>query len=188
MAATELPDVGIDMVREGLEDLPAFELPEGYSIRRYRAGDDQTWTDIHLAAEKSIDITGGLFAKEFESDPEALAERQLFLCEDAGHAIGTATAWFGDYRDEGIGRVHWLAILPEQQGRGLSRPLLAATCARLRELGHTRTFLTTSTRRLAAVRLYLRFGFRADPVNDAQRAGWAAACRRLRELGVEVPD
>jgi GNAT superfamily N-acetyltransferase len=183
VAAAEPPDVGINLVRENLEDLPRFEVLEGYSIRSYRQGDDEVWTDIHLAAEKSIDITGGLFAKEFESDHAELRRRQLFLCAPGGAAVGTGTAWRGSYRGEEIGQVHWVAIVPGHQGRGLSRPLLAAVCARLRERGHRRAFLTTSTRRLVALRLYLRFGFRADPTDERQRAAWEVACGRLRGMG-----
>jgi GNAT superfamily N-acetyltransferase len=186
MAALELPDVSLAMVREGLEDLPVFELPPGYSIRSHREGDQAVWTDIHLAAEKRIEVTAGLFADEFGGDAEQLRRRQLFLCDPGGAAVGTGTAWHGRYRGTEMGRVHWMAVVPGQQGRGLSRPLLAAVCSRLRELGHRRAFLTTSTGRLAALRLYLRFGFRADPTDEPQRAAWEAVRRRLGCMGVAV--
>jgi GNAT superfamily N-acetyltransferase len=170
----EIRDVGINMVRDDLEDLPRFELPAGYSIRPWREGDRHTWTDLQRAAEMWLEITDDLYVTEFGSDTDELARRQLFLCNSSGEAVGTATAWCGKIDGERLGQVHWVAIRPQEQGRGLSRPLLSATCELLRELGHRRTFLTTSTARLAALRLYLRFGFRPDPVNAAQRTAWAA--------------
>src|SRR5207248_4802613 len=99
-----------------------------------------------------------------------LVERQCYLLNAFGQAIGTGTAWFNDnFEGKSFGRVHWLAILPEFQGRGLGKPLLTAICSRLRDLGHERAYLTTSTQRIPAIRLYLRFGFvpliRDEPEN-----------------------
>lgn len=160
MPEAEPPDVNIDMVREDLEGLPHFELPEPYSIRAYRPGDEKVWTRIQRAAEKIIEIAPDLHARQFGPDHEQLARRQLFLCDGAGWEVGTGTAWFDD---EKTGRVHWVAIVPGHQGKGLSRPLLAAVCGRLKELGHRRAVLTTSSTRGAALRLYSRFGFEPRP-------------------------
>jgi GNAT superfamily N-acetyltransferase len=55
--------------------------------------------------------------------------------------------------------VHWVAIVPEQQGRGLGKVLMTIVCHRLRELGHRRTYLTTSTARIPAINLYRHFDF-----------------------------
>jgi len=70
------------------------------------------------------------------------------------------------------GRVHWMAMLPEVQGRGLGKALLTAICQRLRELGHERAYLHTSAARLPAIRLYLKFGFEPVIRNDGEAAAW----------------
>jgi len=102
-----------------------------------------------------------------------LAERQCFLFDPSGQAIGTASAWFDDNFDGGrIGRVHWVALLPQYQGRKLSKPLMAAVCRRLRELGHDQAYLTTLAARQAAIQLYLRFGFAPLIRNEIERAVW----------------
>ena len=186
MHAASLPDVGTDMVRPDLEGLPDFELPRSYSIRAWRPGDMETWTRLQRAAEKQIEITDGLFREQFGGDDAAIAARQLFLCDAGGRAVGTGTAWFDEERfGERWGQVHWMAVVPGQQGRGLGRTLLAAVCRRLREAGHRRAFLITSTGRLPAIRLYLRFGFRPAPRDEAGREAWRALARHLAASGVE---
>jgi ribosomal protein S18 acetylase RimI-like enzyme len=92
-----------------------------------------------------------------------LAARQKYLLGPGGEPIGTATAWFDapqSGEEIGVGRVHWVAIVPEFQGRGLAKPLLDSVLQMLRVCGHTRAVLLTDTRRPAAIALYEKFGFR----------------------------
>ena len=159
--------------REHLEEIPDFPLPDHFSLRWYQPGDDQEWFRIQSTADRLNEITPDLFARQFGKDEHELARRQCFLLNSRGNAIGTATAWFNDnFEGKRFGRVHWVAILPEYQGRGLAKPLMTTICHRLRELGHTRAYLTTSTARLGAIRLYLRFGFVPMIRNAAEEAVW----------------
>jgi len=151
----------IVMVRHTLENLPPANLPDGYSVRRHEPGDETAWTQIQQLADEFNPITPELFASQFGSDPSAWNQRILYLVDDrSGRPVGTTAAWYGDAgRWAGWGRIHWVAILPDYQGRGLSKPLLAQALRRLRELGHSRAYLTTSAERTVALRLYERFGF-----------------------------
>ena len=150
----------VRMIRQNLEHLPEFELPAGFSLRRYQLGDEENWLQIHLAADRLQPITPDLFAREFGSDDALLSQRQYYLLAPDSRPIGTASAWFkDDFEGRRFGRVHWVAIVPEFQGRGLAKPLMFAVCRRLQELGHDCAYLSTSTARLQAIRLYLRFGF-----------------------------
>lgn len=156
----QAPPQRLVMVRPDLENLPGYPLPSGYSLRWFQPGDDVIWTRIQLAADPFNKITPSLFTREFGTDCAVLAERQCYLLDPQGLPIGTASAWFNPTSEKGTcGRMHWVAILPEFQGRGLAKPLLATVCRRLKELGHTRAYLTTSTARVAAIHLYRRFGF-----------------------------
>ncbi len=156
-------NVTVRMVRENLEDLPEHALPGGYELRMFGPGSVADWEAIHRQADRYTQITPELFRREFGDDDEVPAQRQFYLFDPEGQAIGTATAWFDDEPPgPAWGRVHWVAIIPQYQGRGLAKPLLSAVCGRLRELGHTRTYLVTSTARVPAIRLYTRFGFRPD--------------------------
>ncbi|MCI0396864.1 MAG: GNAT family N-acetyltransferase [Chloroflexi bacterium] len=169
----EIRPHNVSMVRETLEGLPRYPVPPGYTIRRYRPGDAEQWYRIHLLAEKHFHVTPELFRREFGTDETLLAERQYYLLDPEGTPIGTTTAWFRDRPDgQADGLVHWVAIAPEWQGRGLAKPLLSAVLWRLHELGHRRACLDTFTLRVPAVNLYLHFGFAPDVRDDASLAAW----------------
>jgi len=170
--------LNIMMVRAVLDGVPSCPLPEGFSIRRYRPGDEKVWTRIWTAAELFGSVGPETFAREFGDRADLLPERQLYLCDAAGHEVGTAAAWFGRSDiDPEAGLVHWVAVVPEMQGRGLAKPLMSAVLVRLRELGYRRAYLITQEARVAAVNLYLRFGFLPEVRDEAEGAAW----RRVRE-------
>src|SRR2546423_6262709 len=119
----------VRMVRENLADIPAFAIPAGFSLRRYQPGDEEKWLQIHLRADRLQPITSELYGREFGSDATLLDQRQYFLFAPDGEVIGTATAWFKDtFEGRRVGRVHWVAIVPEYQGCGLARPLMSTIC------------------------------------------------------------
>jgi GNAT superfamily N-acetyltransferase len=147
------------MERQDLKGIARFDLEEPCTIRTYQPGDERHWYSIHLEADKLSNITQELFASQFGSDQRVLSTRQLYLC-DADSVVGTATAWYGDtYKDGSYGRVHWVAIRPSHQGRGLSKPLLSEVLQTLARLGYTKAYLTTSRLRPVAMHLYRSFGF-----------------------------
>jgi GNAT superfamily N-acetyltransferase len=169
----------VTMVREELEVIPRHILPTGYSLRAYCPGDEQLWLQVHERADLYNTFPPGLFFQEFGPARSVLEERQLYLCDVHGEAIGTATAWFdGNYKGQVYGRVHWLAIVPDEQGKGLAKALMSAVCYRLRELGHRRAYLTTSTARVPAINLYLQFGFVPEISSVRDTAVW----RELRQI------
>jgi GNAT superfamily N-acetyltransferase len=177
-------DVVLTMIRPDLEDLPEFPLPPDFSVRWFQPGDEDTWVSLEHRADRAYTFTRELFWKQFSADPGLLCKRQCYLLDSAGQAVGTATAWLDeDFRGQNFGRVHWVAIVPEEQGRGLARPLLAIICRRLRELGHVRAFLRTSSRRIPALNLYRSFGFAPGIATSDDEAAWRALAPWLKPLG-----
>ncbi len=171
--ATE-PNFRLIMIRENLKDIPDFSPPVDFALRWYRPGDEAHWLRIHLLADHGNRFTTDTFAKQFGLDASILTQCQCYLLDPGQIVIGTGTAWFkDDFEGERIGRVHWVAIVPEFQGRGLSKPLMTAICRRLRELGHRRVYVTTSAARRPAIQLYRRFGFVPLIRNEADRAAWS---------------
>lgn len=166
-------NLSVKMIRENLESIPEFTLPESYLLRWYRSGDEAAWTQIQRRSDNLNQIATELFAQQFGLDTALLATRQCYLLDAEGAEIGTGTAWFDDeFEGRNFGRVHWVAIIPEYQGRGLAKPLMTAVCRRLRELGHERAYLSTSSARVKAIRLYLKFGFKPLIRNSEEREAW----------------
>jgi len=168
-------NLNVNMIRESLENIPECALPPDFQLKWYSPGDERHWVVIHQQAEKFFETNLDLYQREFDADQATLNERQCFLFDKSGQAIGTATAWYNnDYYGQYFGRIHWVAIIPQMQGKGLSKPLMTAVCKRLRQLGHQQAYLVTSTGRIPAINLYLKFGFLPDIRNEQDQFIWHA--------------
>ncbi len=184
------------MQRGHLDAIPVHPLPAPFAVRWFQPGDELLWRSIQVAADPAAVITPDLFDRYFGTDRSLLVPRQCFLLAEQGEVIGTATAWFEECWEGGNwGRIHWVAIRPPYQGRGLAKPLLTIVCQRLRELGHTRAFLRTEPWRLPAIQLYLSFGFVPWIRCAEEAAAWqgvsarleAVACTRRGQSSVSRP-
>ncbi|MGF1452037.1 MAG: GNAT family N-acetyltransferase [Opitutales bacterium] len=161
-----MPDASPDapaavrMICRDLSAAPIFRLPEGFRIANFAVGDADTWLAVQKAAEPRLPVELPWFFSDFGEDPKVHADRILFLSTAGGEPIGTATAWFDDVEKRPErGRLHWVAIVPDHQGRGLAKPLVSAALQRLQQLGHREAFLHTDEGRPLAIRLYEQFGF-----------------------------
>lgn len=165
--------VEVRMVRELRPEPHVFELPEGYSLRWYREGDRETWQSIQRSTGIYEPLAPDLFDREFGRHQDLLPERQCFAEVVPGVAVGTATAWLGspDGPPE-EGRVHWLAVSPGHQRRGIGSYLTETACSRLRALGATSAFLTTGSENIGAIQLYLSLGFRPEAACERERVAW----------------
>ena len=177
------PDLSIErhsiqMARADLGDIPQYALPEPFHFRLFAPGDAHTWVAVQDAADSLNTIDQALFQRQFGSDLPAMPQRCFFLCNEHGEAIGTATAWYKDVEGERVGLVHWVAIVPDYQGRGLAKPLLTAVMNRLAER-HDRVILNTDTPRLVAIKVYLDFGFVPNIRNAEDRRHWLMVRERL---------
>lgn len=167
------------MIRENLDNIPQYELGPDFSLQWYNKGYEKIWLDIHKAADKYHDFVDDFFTKQFGSDEKLLHQRQCYLFDKDNIPFATASAWFdNDYTGNEYGRVHWVAIIPQMQGKGLANPLLTIVCNRLRQLGHKRAYLGTSTARIPAINLYLKFGFKPHIRSDEDVQIW----QKLKEV------
>jgi GNAT superfamily N-acetyltransferase len=173
----------LELARPDLDGLPECPLPPGFSLRWFQSGDAAHWLRIHHDADPFNEIRPELFTRQFQSDFKRLSNCQCYLQDDVGRVVGTGTAWSEERPEGSWGRVYWLAILRQYQGRGLGKPLLKAVCNRLLELGHKRAFVATSTGRLPAVGLYLQFGFQPQAHTAEDRVIWDRMFDALRKAG-----
>ena len=174
----------VRMLRPNGLALPEFHLPTEYSLRPYTPGDEAHWVALHAEADIHQTVDQSHFDRSFGKDREVLASRMRFLCHQE-RVVGTATAW----QDEmGRGQVHWVALHPTVQGKGLRKPLLAAILARLAALGHDGAWLATSSGRIPAINLYGQFGFSPWITSEQENVVWHALQPHLRPYSALQPN
>lgn len=179
--------IPLTMVREHMDHLPSFACPAGFHIRSFVRGDQRHWAMIEALAGEFTDQDEALhdFEEEFGAALESMEDRCFLLEERSGEAIGTATAWYGDFAGHQRGRVHWVGIIPAYQGRKLAKPLLSAVMARLAR-DHANAFLTTQTTSYRAINMYLDFGFVPFLADAADEAGWHMM-ERVLQRDIRLP-
>jgi GNAT superfamily N-acetyltransferase len=158
------------MYHRSLAQTPIFACPEGFAIQPYKRGRELDWLRIHRDADLYNSFADSMFVEQFGTSEALLIERQFYLVRQGDTAVGTASAWFN--KDDRRARVHWVAIETEFHGLGLAKPLLSAVCQKLLALGHADAVLSTSTARVAAINLYLKFGFEPLIITDADQGAW----------------
>jgi len=169
----------IAMIRLDLADIPQHSLPKGYSIRTYRPGDEEHWVRIHEKADTHQEVTLETFRQSFGDDLSAMQDRGFFLETAESEVVGTATAWYEmGFHGKDYGLVHWVAIVPEHQGRGLSKALLSRVMNRLAQ-SHEGGLLRTSADRIPAIHLYLNYGFRPLYYEQACAGEWERVKKEL---------
>ena len=166
--------IPLAMIRPTMTDIPVVDCPQGYAIRSYRDGDEHNWARIEVAVGDFADTESALrcFHEFYGSDINEQADRCFFLVDAQDEAIGTASAWPGEFGGEPQGRLSWVAITPEYQGKHLAKPLLSTVMARLAK-EYSKAYLATQTTSYRAINLYLAFGFVPYPMRETCDEGWA---------------
>ena len=154
--------VPIVMRRDRGAALPDYALPEGFRFVYYASGDEKEWARIETSVLEFKSEMDALlyFQREFMSRLSELPFRCLFIETEGGEKVATASAW---WTYTGIRRdpiVHWVAVKPEYQGRGLGKAVTAQVIRRMLEIEGDRAFyLGTQTWSHKAVGIYKQCGF-----------------------------
>jgi mycothiol synthase len=156
---------------------PAVQSAAGYSVRTFRAGDEQAflslmslmdfdpWDDAKLAYNMSRIIPDGWF---FATDP---SDRPIATAMCLHNYTGRA-AFTGD--------VGWVACHPEHRGRRLGLCLTAHATRRFLDAGYTAIQLHTESYRLPALKTYLALGYVPSIPSEEAWVAWKEACRALQ--------
>jgi RimJ/RimL family protein N-acetyltransferase len=162
----------VTMVRENMNDIPEIPFPEGYGIRYFRSGEGYIWTRIQKAAEPFFSIEDSLFNREFGDHLNEMPDRSFFVINNKEEEIGTITAWWkNNWKGKDWGMIHWVAIHPQHQRRGLAKSAMSVAMKRLKR-SHDRCMLNTSTGRIAAIKVYLDFGFQPYIDSEEKHKAW----------------
>jgi mycothiol synthase len=147
------------MERELDEEMPEPVIPAGVQIRTFAPSrDEQEWLRVNAVA----------FAHHPEQaliDEDDLADRMaepwfdpkgFFVATIQGTMVGFH--WTKQHQDQ-LGEVYVLGVIPSAGGRGLGKALLVTGLRSLQERGSTRVQLYVEADHLAAIELYLNYGF-----------------------------
>lgn len=174
--------IKLQMIRRDADDIPQYELPEGFRFRMFRDGDEKTWANIETRVDefKTEEAALRRFEREFGDYINEMSSRCLFIETDEEETIGTITAWYGDLKGDGNlrGRIHWVGVVPEYQGRGLSKPMMSKAMGILEDL-HDEFYLTSQTTSWQAVNMYLNFGFEPVRLDENYDAAWSLLEEKL---------
>lgn len=158
----------------GMVEIP---LPEGYFYAFYQDGDRDAWIEIEKSAKEFSSYEEGLDAwkRYYEAHESELYNRMVFVVNRLGEKVATATAFY-DVRgidQSGAGWLHWVAVKREEQGKGLSKPLISHVIQVMKQLGYSHGKVPTQTTTWLAVKVYLDLGFRPIEKNYIRcRDGW----------------
>lgn len=183
-----MKSIRLAMIRDNMQDIPQYSLPEGFKIRLFEEGDEQYWANIETRVDEFKDEKAALdrFREEFGNDIDEMTERCLFIEDAQGEVIATTTAWYGQLEgsDEVLGRIHWVGVVPEYQGRKLSKPLLSAAINILAE-NHSKVYLTSQTTSYPAINMYLNYGFKPLMIHPTCEEAWALMEEVLKRKIIE---
>lgn len=139
-----------------------YALPDGYSLCLYQEGNERDWAEIESSVLEFDDPASALkyYDKEFMPYPEELKRRQYFVRDPEGKMAATASAWWKMSGDRRVPILHWVAVKPEYQGKGLGKALVTAAVQRMIALeGDVDIYLHTQTWSYKAINIYLDAGF-----------------------------
>jgi GNAT superfamily N-acetyltransferase len=156
-------DIIMKLRGEALYSIPEPVLPEGYSFRLYKPGDEYVWARIESQVQefpthgKALEYYQNRFLKNYSDE---VARRAVFVVDAYDNPVATATAWV---MDSSMGRrnwLHWISAEPAQQGKGLGKAVIAYTLRHFITLDSIdNVYLHTQTWSHKAVHLYHKCGF-----------------------------
>ena len=166
-------------MRRELVGLPDLSIPSGYALRPLQPRDVDRWADL-LARNAELGtwdyeraapyfapgapmILDGSFFVTLEEQPVATA--QLHVHRDDSYAP--------------IPELGWVAVVPEQQGRGLGYIVCLAVLQHAQSQRFSRIFLRTDDHRLPAIKTYLKLGFQPWIRDPETQERWVHVLDRL---------
>lgn len=138
-----------------------ISLPEGFTVRTYRSGDEIAWAEIETLVLEFDSVQQALDChKGYLTNIDELNKRQCFAVSPNGIVAATATAWWTQTQKGAIPVVHALGCRPESQGKGLGKAVATKMLESFYEFEQEKeVWLDTQTWSYKAIGLYLDLGF-----------------------------
>jgi len=189
MLDKRVPYVGLFMCRKAGTPIPSFPLPDGFRFVFYTDGDEAGWARIETSVlEFNSEFAALLHFKEkFIPYREELYRRCLFIENEAGEKVATATAWWSHVDDERRPWLHWVGADPGYQGLGLGKAIVSRVTEALAEVeGDVAFYLQTQTWSYKAIGIYIACGYEPTDEKKLYRNKKDNYKKALRILG-QIP-
>lgn len=165
-------------------------MPDPLLLRPIEPRDNPVIAAIIRAVMPEFGADGPGFAiHDVEVDAMAQAYavpgRAYFVVEREGRVVGGAGIAPLDGGPEGVCELRKMYFLPEARGLGAGTRMMALCLEAARSLGYRACYLETLTGMDAAMRLYIRTGFR--PLDAPWGATGHGGCDRWFALDLEAP-
>ena len=162
MLDKSVPYAGFYMHRKAGAPIPASPLPDGFRFVFYSDGDEASWARIETAVLEFYSEFDALmhFKERFLPYADELRRRCLFIEDENGAKVATATVWWSLVRGRRLPWLNWVGVDPRFQGLGLGKALISRAVALMAELeGDVDFYLHTQTWSHKAVGIYMAHGF-----------------------------
>ena len=175
-----MEDISVGMERPNMRGIPVHELPKPYTFRPYRIGDAERWVHVQRTANIGIgDVSMQTWINDFSKHEELMPERSWFVINGKGEDVASISAWWRDRPEGEQGLIHWVAVLPECQGKGIGKAIMTRAMLWLAE-AYDSAYLVTSIVRIPAIKIYLDFGFAPDMKRERAEEAWTLVREKLR--------
>lgn len=193
---------GLIMEKNNMDEYPIYKLPVGYEFILNPENIENEWCRIQYASHlvSSMDEAHNIFQKEFKPHAELLGTFCIFVRNQKGELVATASLWPGNLFGFIRQRVHWISVVPFAQGLGIGKALLTRLLYLSKKYyGGEWIYLTTQSWNYNAVAVYYKFGFKPycgeQPVNwysydfvESNRLGWELADNCIQGYLQEKPE
>jgi len=159
---SSVPHIGVLMEKSDTREYPRYALPAGYAFSYYQPGLESQWAALQYGVGQtdSLEEAEAIFQNDF-AGREALAGRMLFVLDRNSELAGTGCLWDGVHFGKTLQRLHWIAVSPPHQGRGIAKAIVSRLLDIYNAIGvGDYIYLTSQTESWRALHMYAGFGFK----------------------------
>lgn len=190
--------IGVLMEKFDTSIYPIYQLPLGYKFISYQKGIEKEWAKLQFATGQVDTILEAetAFQKEFlngknmnwnkkeyvplltnerKSSPfyKEIHKKMVFIIDSKGELVATGCIWNGSIFGDDRIRLHWIAVSPNHQGKGLAKALVTRLLELYNEFDYSGyLYLTSQTWSYRALNIYMKFGFK--PYFGEKPKNWLA--------------
>lgn len=160
---------------------PVPALPEGFTVRTYRPGDEAGMARVYAVSWLDA-ATPEAVLEQVVGDP-CFANDNLFVIEHAGQIVATGAAYhYADAPHIGNGRM--VGVLPKYRSHGLGTIMSLTMMHYHRDHGFKLVRYATNEWRYDAIRLFIDLGFYPLLDSEQDRERWKRIAEKVKRPDV----